>query len=58
MAGSDRGPVIAPPDPDGSELYRRITGQKQPQMSLNGQPLSQRQIDAIRTWILEGAPNN
>jgi mono/diheme cytochrome c family protein len=58
LAGGDRGPVIVPSNPEGSELYHRITGQSQPQMPLNGGSLSQRQIEAIQTWILEGAPNN
>lgn len=57
MAGSSNGPVVVPGKPDESELYLRITGQRQPAMPLNGR-LAQDQIDAIRTWISEGALNN
>lgn len=58
LAGSSRGPVVVPGDPEQSELYRRITGQSRPAMPLNGSPLSQHEIDVIRTWISDGAPNN
>jgi mono/diheme cytochrome c family protein len=58
MAGSNRGAVIMPGNASQSELYRRITGQSQPRMPLGGSTLSQGDIDAIRTWIEEGAPNN
>jgi mono/diheme cytochrome c family protein len=58
MAGSARGPVVVPGDPQASELVRRITGQSQPAMPLGRAPLSAAEIEAIVTWIAEGAPNN
>ncbi len=58
MAGSQHGPVVVPGNPEESELYRRITGQKQPAMPLGGTPLPQREIEVIRRWIEAGAPNN
>lgn len=58
LAGSSRGLVVVPGDPARSELYRRITGQNQPAMPLNGPSLSQHDIDLLQTWIREGVPNN
>ena len=58
MAGSARGRVVTPGDPPASELVRRIRGLSQPRMPLGGAPLSAADIDAIVTWIAEGAPNN
>lgn len=58
MAGANRGPVIVPGNPDESELYLRVTGESEPRMPLNSSPLRDDEIEAIRTWISEGAPNN
>ncbi|MFQ5814431.1 MAG: c-type cytochrome domain-containing protein [Anaerolineae bacterium] len=58
MAGSARGRVVIPDDPQASELVRRIRGLSQPSMPLGGAPLPASDIDAIVTWIAEGAPNN
>ena len=58
MAGSSRGAVVTPGDPEASELYRRVAGLSQPAMPLGGPPLSSEEISLIRTWIAEGAPNN
>ncbi len=58
MAGSARGPVVIPGNPQASELVRRIKGLSQPRMPLGGAPLPAADIDAIVTWIAEGAPNN
>lgn len=57
MEGSIRGPVIEPGNPEESELYLRITGKKRPAMP-PGKSLSSVQIDAIRDWIEQGAPDN
>jgi hypothetical protein len=55
---------IEPSQPDMSYLIHKIqgthlgiggTGQRMP---LGGAPLTQEQIDAIRTWVSAGAPNN
>lgn len=58
MAGSARGPVVVPGDPEASELYLRITGRRQPAMPLGGPSLPSEEIARIRRWIAEGAPNN
>ncbi len=39
--GSDRGPVVAPGDPENSELVRRIKGISQPRMPFDGRRTSQ-----------------
>lgn len=58
MAGSQRGPVVIPGDPENSEIIRRLTGISQPAMPLGQPPLPPEKIDAIRRWIAEGAPKN
>jgi mono/diheme cytochrome c family protein len=49
--------VVVPGNPGSSTLVLRIEGQ-QPIMPPSGARLNQNQIDGIRTWIAEGAPNN
>lgn len=51
------GEVIIPFFPDESILYKMITGSVQPQMPYNLQPLTDEQIQIIRTWISNGAKN-
>ena len=54
-----QGPFIDPFQPDLSFLLKKIEGTGAgDRMPYNGDPLPQAQIDAIRTWILEGAANN
>lgn len=57
--GSDRGPVVAPGDPEKSELVRRIKGISQPRMPLTGPPyLDDETIARIEGWISDGAQND
>ena len=57
MAGSDRGPVVRPGDPAGSELLRRLRGESVPRMPLTGPPyLSDADITRVSAWIAAGAP--
>jgi mono/diheme cytochrome c family protein len=57
LAGSDRGPVIVPGDPDVSELVLRVRGDRQPRMPLTGPPwLSDDQIALLTAWVAGGAP--
>ena len=56
--GGDSGPVVIPGDADNSLLIQRLEGTVGDQMPLGLPPLSQPQIDTIRTWINEGALNN
>lgn len=56
MAGSVRGPVVRPGDPDGSELLKRLRGTSLPRMPLTGPPyLDDAQIAAVGAWIAAGA---
>ena len=56
MAGGESGPVIVPGNPDGSQLYRMVTKQEEPFMPRKGDPLTQAQLDTLRQWIQDGAP--
>lgn len=57
QAGSSRGPVVVPGDPEASELVRRIRGTSTPRMPLTGPPyLSEAQIQTIVAWVAAGAP--
>jgi hypothetical protein len=47
--------IVVAGEPQSSRLVYRIEGSVGPQMPLNGTPLTQNQIDGIRTWIVEGA---
>ena len=59
LAGSDRGPVIVPGDPEASELIARLRGTRQPRMPLTGPPyLNERQIASVAAWIAAGAPTS
>jgi ubiquinol-cytochrome c reductase cytochrome b subunit len=49
---------IVPGHPNQSTLVKYITGINQPQMPLGLQPLTKDQIQNIKNWIKEGAPNN
>ncbi len=54
-----QGPFIAPFDPGTSFLLKKLEGSGAGEpMPYNGSPLPAGQIDAIRSWILEGAANN
>ena len=56
LAGSARGPVVVPGDPEGSELIRRLRGTASPRMPLTGPPyLSDAEIDLFARWIAAGA---
>ena len=56
LAGSARGPVVVPGDPEGSELMRRLRGESLPRMPLTGPPyLSDEEIDLFVRWIAAGA---
>ena len=52
---------IAPGDPDNSYLVQKIMGAPDivgARMPLGRAPLSAEQINLIREWVAEGAPNN
>jgi len=55
LKGGQKGPALFPGNAVASLLYRRVTGQDQPQMPLGGK-LSPAEIATIEKWIDEGAP--
>lgn len=59
MKGSRLNPVVVPGSSIGSVLYRLVSGQLDPSISMpHGQAtLSQSDIKTIATWIDQGAPN-
>jgi hypothetical protein len=58
MEGGSSGPVIEPGNPDGSRLYRLISGAEEPAMPPSGGPLSPDEKKLIHTWLKQGAPAN
>ena len=54
LRGGDHGPAFVPGAAAGSHLYRRLTGQEQPQMPMGGR-LTDGEISAIKDWIDAGA---
>ncbi|MDP6535503.1 MAG: DUF1553 domain-containing protein [Gammaproteobacteria bacterium] len=54
LTGGSRGPAIVPGNADESRLFRQISGLEGPSMPL-GVPLSEDEIEAVRTWINDGA---
>ena len=55
IKGSVRGAVILPGDADNSTLVKLVVDGKMPKQ---GAKLNQSQIDLIKAWISQGAPNN
>jgi len=55
MQGGAKGPVVVAGDPAASELVAYIEGTAEPRMPKGADPLTDEQITAIRTWILQGA---
>ncbi|MHB1654238.1 MAG: cytochrome b N-terminal domain-containing protein [Desulfitobacteriaceae bacterium] len=49
---------IVPGNSDASTLVQRIEGKQQPQMPMGLEPLTKDQIQSIKNWIEDGAPNN
>ena len=59
MKGGNRGPAVIPGDPDNSQLVGSVEKTKEPHMPPRIFPaLTLDRIQAIRTWISEGATNN
>ena len=55
MEGGTRGPAIVPGQAEESRLYRAVAGLDDPPMPMSGDPLSDVEIAAVRTWIDAGA---
>lgn len=56
--GSMNGEVIIPFEPGDSHMIDHLTGVASPRMPLSRDPLPTTEIDVIRQWIDEGAPND
>ena len=57
MMGSDNGPVVNIESPSQSALIRRLRGEAEPRMPLDGPPwLAATGILAVESWISAGAP--
>jgi hypothetical protein len=57
IAGSVRGAVLLPNDPDNSELTRRLRGQSLPRMPFVSRQLPEEEIDLIVRWVEAGLLN-
>lgn len=55
LAGGTKGPAIVPGRADDSRLFKMVAGLDQPPMPMSGDPLSDAEIAAVRTWIDDGA---
>ncbi len=59
MKGGKAGAAVVPKDPAKSELVKRIKGQKEPRMPINGPPwLTDAETQTIVDWIAAGANKN
>lgn len=58
LIGGSSGEVLASGRPDGSRLYALITHQQQPFMPPDEDPMAKEKLDAIKTWIEQGMPEN
>ncbi|MEY2726335.1 MAG: hypothetical protein RLZZ458_2202 [Planctomycetota bacterium] len=57
LKGGDAGTSITAGKPDESVIIRYISG-ADPEMPLNGDPLKPEQVEVIRQWIAQGAPDD
>ena len=55
VEGGTRGPALVPGRADESRIYRVLAGLDDPPMPMAGDPLSDAELSAIRTWIDDGA---
>ena len=49
--------AVVPGDPDASRLYKRLLGEGGQLMPQGGPPLPDADIETIKNWILDGAPD-
>ena len=57
-AGGKAGPGFVPGKPDDSNLYLHLTGEREPVMPNQGEPLTMEQIELFRRWIETGAEDD
>jgi len=63
MRGGDSGASIVPENLDDSVLFARVSGGEEPLMppednAVGAKPLTDKEVDLLRRWILGGAPVN
>jgi hypothetical protein len=58
MKGSSSAKIIEPGDPDSSLVYMLVTHQAEPHMPLKASKLPDPQLEIIRKWIADGAPDS
>ena len=60
LAGTRYGPMVVPGDPQSSNLLILIEGRADPsiQMPHGGKKMPAAEIEVLRNWIAQGAPNN
>ncbi len=55
--GGENGPSFVAGKPDESRIVQYISGEK-PEMPLNAEPLSKKQVETIRNWIAQGGTDD
>ena len=55
LQGGTRGPALVPGRAEDSWLYKVVSGLETPAMPMSGDPLSDAEVAAVRTWIDDGA---
>jgi hypothetical protein len=60
MKGTRYGPVIVPGDAISSSLYRLVVGKVDPSIRMphGKEKLSEKEIEAVKSWIAQGAKND
>jgi hypothetical protein len=58
MAGSDRGPVVIPGDPENSVIVQMTDPPRSHASDIGGKPMDPRTINKQREWIAEGTLDN
>lgn len=57
MQGSRNGPMVIPKEPAKSILIRRIKGEEEPRMPINGPPwVTDGEVHILEKWIAVGTP--
>lgn len=58
MKGTKLGPIVVPGSPESSTLYLLISGKADPSIRMphGKDPLPKAQVEQIRQWIQQGAP--
>jgi Protein of unknown function (DUF1553)/Protein of unknown function (DUF1549)/Planctomycete cytochrome C len=53
--GGLHGPVVVPGKPEQSRLFRRVARLEKPYMPMEGEPLPEREVALLKSWIEKGA---